>query len=225
MATYPANQERIKRRQLQVLHGKVVRMKLAEIAKATGYSEKTIVNDIAELRKLGVTNDLIQQERNIHIKALPIATATILAGIMTGDVDTACKMMKGVGVWKENLEVTGKLEPSDMQKRMFDNMEKLLKLQPATHTNLKELPDQTSYEDSDHKGNNVCANLKESLPESKTVLCKPEENVEQAGGGTPTTHPAESEFNSPSHNLQSKTEVSPKDRDFDDNLVKKGFNG
>jgi len=106
MSASKAQQETVKNRRYKVLHGKVMRMTVKEIAKQTGYDESTVNRDILALRQAGVTHDLIEQERQAHIKALPLATACIIASIMNGDADTACKMVKGMHVWTDKIDGT-----------------------------------------------------------------------------------------------------------------------
>lgn len=121
-------QARRKGRQLQVLHRKVLGQTVREIAESTGFSEATLWKDIKELRDQGIDKDLIERERNIHIKALPIATAVLFAHLMLGDKEVAMGMSKGLRVWTDKLDIVAKVEPDDQQKKMMENMETLLKL-------------------------------------------------------------------------------------------------
>ena len=121
-------QARRKGRQLQVLHRKVLGQTVREIAESTGFSEATLWKDIKDLRNQGIDKDLIERERNIHIKALPMATAVLFAHLMLGDKEVAIGMQKGLRVWTDKLEVIAKVAPDDQQKKMMKNMEALLKL-------------------------------------------------------------------------------------------------
>jgi len=119
---------RRKGRQLQVLHRKVMGQTVKEIAEQTGFSESTLWKDIKELRNQGIDKDLIERERNIHIKALPIATAVLFAHLMLGDKEVAMGMSKGLKVWTDKLDIVAKVAPDEQQKKMMENMETLLKL-------------------------------------------------------------------------------------------------
>lgn len=119
---------KLKPRQIKVLHGRVMGQKVREIATETGVSEATIWSDLKELRNLGITKNLIEQERQAHMKALPLATAVILAHLIAGDKDVAMNMVKGMRVWSDKIEVESKVEPGEQQKKFLERMETLLKL-------------------------------------------------------------------------------------------------
>jgi len=121
--------EKVKARRFKVLHGRVIRQTVREIAKDCGCDDSTIWNDLRELRKLGVDKDLIEQERRAHMKALPFATAVILAHILNGSLEASVALTKGVGVWSDKLEIIPKVTPEDQQKKLAERIKDLLKLE------------------------------------------------------------------------------------------------
>jgi len=52
-----------------------------------------------------------------------------MANLDAGNWQTARDILKYTGVWLDRMEIQGKIEPGDQQKRMMENVEKLLKIQ------------------------------------------------------------------------------------------------
>jgi len=116
-------------RQAQVLTYLALGKRVREIAQILGVCDDSIRRDIGRLRETGAYNNKIDLELEKHKLLWDKAYVCAMANLDAGNWQTARDILKYTGVWLDRMEIQGKIEPGDQQKKMMENVEKLLKIQ------------------------------------------------------------------------------------------------
>jgi len=116
-------------RQAQVLTYLALGKRVREIAIQLGVSDDSIRRDIIILKETRVWDNKIDLELEKHKLLWDKAFACAEANLDAGNWQTARDILKYTGVWLDRMEIQGKIEPGDQQKKMMENVEKLLKIQ------------------------------------------------------------------------------------------------
>lgn len=115
-------------RQVQVLTYLALGKRVREIAQKLGVSDDSIRRDIRRLEETKTYDNRLKVELEKHCLLWNKAFACIEANLDYGNLKAAEDVLRYTGIWLDKLEVVGKIDPGDQQKRMIENMEKLLKL-------------------------------------------------------------------------------------------------
>lgn len=120
--------KRINARAIGIWQRRMMGMQVQEIATEIGVDESTVWRNLKAVEQSGVIEDKVKFEIKRHEELWGLALACVIANIKSGELRAAEDIFKYTGVWTDKLEVIGKVDPSDQQKKMMKNMETLLKL-------------------------------------------------------------------------------------------------
>lgn len=113
-------------RQLSILQQRAMGKGVQQIATAMGVHRTTIYRT---MKPIVASDSEWQSTERDNIKSfLGMTNANIATNLEAGNLEAAKLVLKVLGILTDKLEVVGKVDPSDQQKRMIENMEKLLKL-------------------------------------------------------------------------------------------------
>lgn len=98
--------------------------RVLRIAQELGVHRQTIWRDLVKIKQSKWLERQIEKLEAVE----GLVFAGFVANLLSGNYEPVRDYYKGLGVFKEKFELTGKVEPSEQQKRLVENMEKLLKL-------------------------------------------------------------------------------------------------
>lgn len=115
-------------RAIKVLAKRSMGAKISKIAKELGICEDTVYRDLQAVKQHGLDAEF---ERERYKQLWDMILANAIGNIQAGNWQTAKDVLDLTGVHIDKLELTGKIEPGDQQKKFMERVETLLKLTPV----------------------------------------------------------------------------------------------
>lgn len=103
----------VKRRRAKVMELKGLGLRVTEISKLMGITENKINSDARILKD----SDPIIAERMKHQALFPLARAALIANLEQGNIEAVKPLYKGVGVWRDKVDVIVEKRLTDAEMR------------------------------------------------------------------------------------------------------------